>query len=57
MLLTFTDAVSQNTIAINPKFVVGVFVAAEGELKGKTVISLINGSVVVNEEEVEGTLR
>jgi len=51
MLLTFTDAITNNSIAINPKYVVGVFVAVEGEVKDRTVISLINGSVVVKEDE------
>jgi hypothetical protein len=53
MLLYFTDAITKNNIAINPKFVVGVFRAVEGDVKDKTVISLINGSVVVEETETD----
>lgn len=53
MLLHFTDAVSGNHIAVNPTAVVAVFTATEGEMKGKTVIGVTNGSIVVSESEVE----
>ena len=53
MLVYFTDAVSKQQIAINPKHVTAVFVVQEGELLGKTVIGLTNGNVVVEQNQVE----
>jgi phosphate starvation-inducible protein PhoH len=59
MLVYFTDAVTEQKIAINPTYVTAVFVAADGEMKGKTVIGLTNGSVVVKEGQLDtvGTLQ
>jgi len=53
MLVYFTDAVTEQQIAVNPTYVTAVFVATEGEMKGKTVIGLINGSVVVKESQID----
>jgi hypothetical protein len=53
MLLYFTDAITNQAIAINPTYITAVFVAADGDMKGKTVIGLVNGSVVVTESQVE----
>jgi hypothetical protein len=53
MLIYFTDATSGNKLAINPKYVTGVFIANDEENKGKTVLSLINGSFLVNESQIE----
>ena len=53
MLIYFTDAVSGNKLAINPEYVTGVFIANDEENKGKTVLSLINGSFLVNESQIE----
>lgn len=52
-MLWFTDAVTQKQIAVNPKYVVAVFTAQEGEATGKTVISLINGTCIVEDSELE----
>jgi hypothetical protein len=59
MLVYFTDAITNQAIAINPTYVTAVFVAADGDMKGKTVIGLTNGSVVVSEGQIEaiGTLQ
>ena len=52
-LVWFTDKVSTKKVAINPKYVVAVFVAAEGEMEGTTIISLINGTIPVAESDLE----
>ena len=49
MLLSFIDVFSSN-VFINPEYVVAVFTAQDGEHEGKTVISLINGNAIVNED-------
>ncbi len=53
MLLLFTDAQSNTTVAVNPNHVVAVFTAAEGEHSGKTVIGVVNGNLLVNESQVD----
>jgi len=53
MLVYFTDAVTQNKFAINPEYVVGVFVAADEENKGKTVLNLLNGSFLIQESQID----
>jgi predicted metal-dependent peptidase len=53
MLVYFTDATNQQKVAINPKYVVVVFVLPDGEMKGKTVVGLTNGNVVVEESQVD----
>jgi predicted metal-dependent peptidase len=53
MLVYFTDATNQQKVAINPKFVVVVFVLPDGDMKGKTVVGLTNGNIVVEESQIE----
>jgi hypothetical protein len=53
MLIYFTEAVSGNKLAINPKYVTGVFVANDEENKGKTVVSLLNGSFLIKESQID----
>jgi uncharacterized protein YlzI (FlbEa/FlbD family) len=53
MLLTFTDANNGQTFALNPKFIVGVFVGVEDNVKDKTLIALSTGTVVVKESYLE----
>ena len=48
-----TDASNGSKVAVNPKYVVAVFTPVEGPAAGKTVISLINGTVPVEENEVD----
>lgn len=52
-LVWFTDKVNNAKVAINPDHVVAVFTAAEGELQGTTIISLINGTIPVSEDNLE----
>lgn len=53
MLVYFTDATNQQKVAINPKYAVVVFVLPDGEMKGKTVIGLTTGNIVVDESQIE----
>ena len=53
MLVYFTDAMTEQQIAINPTYVTAIFVAADGDMQGKTVIGLTNGSVVVKESQID----
>ena len=59
MLVYFTDATNQQEVAVNPKYVVVVFILPDGEMKGKTVIGLTNGNIVVEESQtnVVGVLQ
>lgn len=52
-MLNFTESISKSSISINPKHVVAVFTATEGEQKGKTVISIVNGNIAVEEDYLE----
>ena len=53
MLTYFTDAVTKNKFAVNPDYVVGVFIANDEENKGKTVLNLLNGSFLIDESQLE----
>ena len=53
MLVYFTDATNQQEVAINPKYVVVVFVLPDGDMQGKTVIGLTNGNIVVEESQTD----
>jgi len=53
MLIYFTDTSTKNLIAINPTYVVAVFTVNEGEHEDKTVISLTNGSLIVEESQID----
>jgi len=53
MLVYFTDAISQNKFAVNPEYVVGVFIAADEEHKGKTVLNVLNGSFLIEESQID----
>lgn len=51
MLLYFTDAINNKSIAVNPDHIIAVFVAPEGtEIAGKTIINIPSGTVVVIED-------
>ena len=52
-MLHFTESISKSSIAINPKHIVAVFTATDGEQKGKTVISIVNGNISVDEDYLE----
>lgn len=53
MLVYFKDATSQQQIAVNTKQVVAVFTVQEGDMKGKTAIGVINGSILVEESQID----
>ena len=52
-MLIFTESMTKNAIAINPNKIIAVFTATEGEYKDKTVISVPNGSIIVDESTVD----
>jgi hypothetical protein len=49
MLVYFKDFVNDSHVAINKEYVVAVFTLSEGEYKGRTGITLINGNLIVEE--------
>jgi hypothetical protein len=53
MLVYFTDAITKEKIAVNPKYVVVVFVLPDGEMAGKTVIGLPSGNIVIEESQID----
>lgn len=53
MLLPFKEIQSNNTVFINPKSVVAVFVAHEGEFQGNTVINMTNGNLITPTDQLE----
>jgi predicted metal-dependent peptidase len=53
MLVYFTDAITKEKIAVNPKYVVVVFVLPDGEMQGKTVIGLPSGNIVIEESQID----
>ena len=59
MLVYFTDAVTNESVAINPDYVSAVFVAIEGDHKGKTAINTLTGTLLVHQSqnEVVGVLN
>jgi len=60
MLFYVTDGVSKQRIALNAEYVQVVFVAQEGDMKDKTIISMSNGGTIVCEEsqvEVVGIIE
>ena len=50
MFLKLTESKSKELIVINTDQIVAVFVATESDLKGTTVINLVNGMVAVEED-------
>lgn len=52
-IIWLTDSATGAKIGINPEYVVAVFIAMTGEVMGKTVVSLTNGSITVTETDIE----
>ena len=53
-MLLFTDANTNNAVAVNPEFVVVLFVGKdEGSNEEKTVINTTTGNLIVKESFVE----
>jgi hypothetical protein len=57
MLLNFTEVGTDNLISINPSQVIAVFTSADEESKGNTVLLMIGGHFVVNEDILEAIGR
>ena len=52
-LVWFKDVQNGNSVAVNPSHVVAVFTASEGDFEGKTVVGLVNGTIIVEGETLE----
>jgi hypothetical protein len=52
-LIYFTDAQTGNQIAVNPSYVVVVFVTKDDEGVEKTVINTTTGNIVVTDSQIE----
>ena len=52
MLLTFTDAQTGNSVAVNPKFVVVVFTGKNDDGEERAVINTTTGNLVVTEDYI-----
>ena len=50
MLLTFTDAQTGNSVAVNPKFVVVVFTGKDDAGTERAVINTTTGNLIVTED-------
>jgi hypothetical protein len=59
MLLTFTDAKSKTSFAVNPAYVVCVSIGHDEEKNEKAIIHLTNGAIFVEEPylDVVGSLQ
>ena len=53
MLLTFTDAQTKQPIAVNPKYVVVVFIGKTEDGGEQTIINTTTGNIVVDLSFVE----
>lgn len=49
MLVYFTEAKTNKTVAVNPNHVISVFGVTEGEFEGKTAIVFVGGNLAVEE--------
>ena len=47
-----TDVQNGGRVAVNTKNVSVVFTAPDGEIKGKTIISMTNGTLAVEEDDL-----
>jgi hypothetical protein len=53
MLKYVTDTTKKKKVAISSKHVVAVFEIPDGEHEGKTGINMVNGSIIVEESDIE----
>jgi len=53
MLVQFIDAASKKAVAVNPDHVASVFLGKNEEGEEKTVVNLLNGNVVVDDDYLE----
>lgn len=47
-----TDVQNGGRVAVNTKNVSVVFTAPEGDIKGKTIVSMTNGTLAVEEDDL-----
>jgi len=47
-----TDVQNGGRVAVNTKNVSVVFTAPDGEIKGKTIVSMTNGTLAVEEDDL-----
>ena len=52
-MIWVTDLQTGNKVAINPQYVVAVFIAAEGPTEGNTIINLTTGQLAVKESDID----
>jgi hypothetical protein len=52
-MIWLSDVKNNHKVAVNPSNVVAVFTAPDGEFEGKTVVSLVSGTLVVNETDLD----
>jgi hypothetical protein len=52
-MIYVTDATTKKKVAINPYYVTVVFEIVEGDNIGKTAVGLINGTIVVDESDLD----
>ena len=52
-MIWLTDVQNKGRVAINPDHVVVVFTAPDGDYEGKTIISMVNGTLMVEEDDLE----
>lgn len=53
MLHYVTDATNGIKVAINPEYVIAVFIAPDGPMIGKTCINLNGGTIIVEEIDID----
>lgn len=52
-MIWVTESINGNKVAINSTYIVAVFTVADGEQQGKTAINLTNGSIIVDESDID----
>lgn len=52
-MIYVTDTTTKKKVALNPQYVTVVFEIVEGDNLGKTAVGLINGTIVVDESDID----
>lgn len=52
-MIWVTDVHTNQKVALNPQHIVAIFIAPDGDHKGKTAINLINGQLIVEESDID----
>jgi hypothetical protein len=53
MLIYLNEQATGQALAINPNYIVSVFEAADGDMEGKCIVVLTNGSWVVSQSQLD----